>query len=790
MNKHKNKFFFIPLLLCGFLLQAKVAISKVEYYSGDDFIQLYFQTNKIIPIPEVIYPRQDEPRNLVMRVGDADIQVERRQWIFDSPVVSEVDLKPAEGYADIEIHLKESVNYRVFTNQNGLYIEFPVVKEVMAEKKPPTVITPQVNDRPPEATRPASPAVPAGLIQLKDLRLASKSEGRVAFDVLLSAQAEYRVIPITEPPVRLAIDLKNVQARKINREFAVNNVQAARGANHSSDTFRLVFDLSYLKNYTVKENGNALRVEFFDEAEAVSLAQQKAPTVDEPSEPVGAAAPQETNPAIETPPEPKPVEAIESPATIVAESKTETPPPAAKTEFFSEEKAKTESAAAANFITFQDEEGTEQTTYLKQTVEEGSKRYTGTPMTFTFKDADLSNVLKFIAKEAGLNLVIDPGVTGKITCELEKVPWDQALEIFLKINSLDMVLEGNILRIGKVSTLASEAQRRRELREAKEMETNLEVSTRTLSYAKVGDVLKILNDQLSPRGKIVPDPRTNTLIISEVPDRLVILDKLIDTIDSATPQVSIEARIVEAVTNYTQNLGIQWGYNLIADAAHGNQTSLRFPNSIGVSGNNIANRTAPGIIGPLGGYAINLPSPTFNSGTVFSFGNIANTFNLDLALTAMQRNGKGQIISSPKVTTQNNKKADIIQGSQIPVQTVQNNTVTVRYVAAALELHATPQITAKGTIIMDLDIQNNAPDFANLVNGIPPINTQSITNTVMVNDGATIVIGGMYRTTNDVTKESVPLLGRIPLIGALFRNSQKTGQQKELLIFITPRIIK
>ncbi len=174
----------------------------------------------------------------------------------------------------------------------------------------------------------------------------------------------------------------------------------------------------------------------------------------------------------------------------------------------------------------------------------------------------------------------------------------------------------------------------------------------------------------------------------------------------------------------------------------------------------------------------------------FSFANVLDTFRLDLALTALETNGEGRIISSPKVSTQNNQQAEIIQGRQIPVQTVANFTVTTRYVNAALELRATPQITAEGTIIMGIEIRNDAADFANLVQGIPPITTQSARTTVMIPDGGTTVIGGIYRTEDSITRDRVPFLWSIPILGNLFKSYARTKQNRELLIFITPRIIK
>ncbi len=352
-----------------------------------------------------------------------------------------------------------------------------------------------------------------------------------------------------------------------------------------------------------------------------------------------------------------------------------------------------------------------------------------------------------------------------------------------------MVQEGNIIRIGQVDALKDEARKLLELKNARQLEGELTIFTRTLSYAKSSDVSSILKKQLSPRGEILEDARNNTLIISEVPSRVDILDKLINTLDTPSPQVSIEARIVEAQANYVESLGIQWGYDFSADAAHGNQTTLKFPNDVQASGNQFTSQSSP-LVGPLGGYAVNLPATGATSGTVFSLGNIANTFRLDMALSAMQSKGDGRIISAPKTTTQNNMPASLMQGKLLPVQTLQNNTISVQWRPAALELKVTPQISADGSIICSLEIDNNEADFGNQVNGIPPIQTQSIKTTVRVTDGGTIVIGGMYRIEKFNTYSGVPFFSKIPLLGSLFKNSNKRGEQRELLIFITPRLIK
>lgn len=806
--------------------KAKFAITDVEYLKGDDFVQLHFVTDAIIPIPDLFYPNEDNPRIIVMKIPNVDFVIPKDRFKFDSPVIDSVRLIKKEKFVNVRIKLKDRVNYRVFTNQEGLFIEFPKFKKIAANKgKKRKSNIPLVRNKPTpkgKEQKKAAASVPpvsaavkqsTGSQVIQNFQLSEKNNNRVKFEFALSGPVDYNVIPVLEGPVRLAVDLKNTRAKRFNRDINTLNVKALRGALNSPSVFRVVFDLLYLKNYNVSFNNdkNVLVVEFFNTFDHLSQQSPKHPKKGKKAVTKPAKTDQKnsllaqnqvkdknsiTNETIEDVTPRKPIKVSKS-------------TPQQQDDFFAEEKSqiskktrkrldKIDKAAKerGRWIEGIDDqeggsqEGTEESekTFLLQTISGGETRYQGEPMDFDFKNADLENVILFFAKISGLSIVIDPGVTGTITARMYQVPWDQALEYFLKVNGLDMVREGNLLRIGKVDVLSREAQARRRLRESRQMEGELETFTRTLSYAQVGQLAPILTKQLSQRGYILQDKRSNTLIISEVPEKIELLDKLIDTLDTPNPQVSIEARIVETNSNYTKSLGIQWGYGFTADAMYGNQTSLKFPNSVFVGGNQIAS-TSP-FLGPLGGYAVNLPAPGPSSGTVFSLANVANTFRLDMALSAMQAQGKGRIISAPKTTTQNNMEAIIQQGKSIPVQTSQNNTIQVRYVPAALELKVTPQITAKGTVIVDVDIKNNAPDFANLVLGIPPITTQTIKTTIMVEDGGTIVIGGMYRVEDAESGDSVPFFSKIPLLGNLFKNSNRRSEQKELLIFITPRIIK
>ncbi|MHB8056066.1 MAG: type IV pilus secretin PilQ, partial [Candidatus Aminicenantales bacterium] len=426
-----------------------------------------------------------------------------------------------------------------------------------------------------------------------------------------------------------------------------------------------------------------------------------------------------------------------------------------------------------------------------RTIHDPAEKYSGDLISPRFKDADLRDVILWVGGRVGLNVIIDQDVRGRVTVSFEDVPWDQFLDMILKNNKLGRILEGNVLRVAPLNVLAEEEKAMMTLQKAREASGPILTKTYNLSYATSRDVFEIIKNKKSDRGEIVIDARTNALIVSDVQEKLDLIDQIIATLDAATPQVTIETRIVEATSSFVRNLGIQWGFKAVADPYYGNQTSLQFPNKIGVDGALIPQgNTTKGIGGPLGGYAVNLPASSFSTAIGVSLANVLDTFRVDMALTALETEGTGKIVSSQRVTAQNNKEAYINQGRQIPVQTTANFTVSTQYVNAGLELRATPQITAEGTIIMTLDIQNNAADFSNLVNGIPPITTQSAKTTVMVPDGGTTVIGGIYRVEDSVTKERVPFLHQIPILGALFKNLAKNRTNRELLIFITPRIQK
>jgi len=417
--------------------------------------------------------------------------------------------------------------------------------------------------------------------------------------------------------------------------------------------------------------------------------------------------------------------------------------------------------------------------FSSQSIGGDTRTYTGAPMSISLKDGDIKDVLRSFAQISGLNVVVQPGVTGTVTVELTDVPWDQALEEILKINGLGYVLEGNIMRVAPVSLLASEAEARQRLRQAKALSVPLKTVMKRVSYAEASTMAGILMagggaSLVSQRGSVVVDSRTNTLIIKELPDYIDTVLAVIETLDVPEPQVMIEARIIETTKRFNRTVGIQWGFQGVSSPATGNTTGLQFPNQGAIDG------------------SVNLLTGGSNGLLGISMGNVLGTFSIDAVLQAAEDEGLINILSAPRIATLNNEQASIQSGLQIPIQTVANNTVSVQFVNATLRLDVTPHVTAEGTVLMDINIQKREPLLAFTVVGATnaPIATKDARTRVIVRDGGTTVIGGIYKVTSDQGEDRVPGLANIPVLGHLFKNKRRSDENEELLIFITPRVIK
>ena len=414
--------------------------------------------------------------------------------------------------------------------------------------------------------------------------------------------------------------------------------------------------------------------------------------------------------------------------------------------------------------------------------------FAGKPVSLEFEGADLRAVLRVFAEISGLNIVIDPAARGTVDVSMRDVPWDQALDVILRANKLGYVLDGTIVRVAPIAALADEEKGRRKLAEEQALAGELRISTRALNYARADDMARLLTKSaLTSRGTLQVDARTNTLVLSDLQPALDRALAIVAALDAPQPQVEIEARIVQTSRDFARAIGVQWGLRGRVASDLGNTSPLAFPNSGSITGRTGATQ------GPSATpTAVDLGIATATNAIGLALGAVNGAFSLDVALTALERGGHGRLLSTPRVATQNNVEAEITQGVQIPIQTVANNTVTVTFKDAALSLKVTPQITNAGTVIMKIIVENASPDFSRAVgtSQIPPIDTQRAMTQVLVNDGQTTVIGGIYVSRAQSVSEHTPALHRLPLLGWLFRRDAVQDESRELLIFITPRIMR
>ncbi len=414
------------------------------------------------------------------------------------------------------------------------------------------------------------------------------------------------------------------------------------------------------------------------------------------------------------------------------------------------------------------------------------------PISVDFKGTDIQNVLRFLAEINHLNVVMGDDVSGTVTLKLKDVPWKQALDIVLRTHQLGMERTGNVIRIAPVEVFIREHQAREERakREAESLKSQEELQPTILkilkvNFANIDEVAgKIENTILSDRGTIETDPRTNSLIINDIPDRIDQAKALLDELDAPVCQVMIEAKIVKIEKKSARELGVQWG------GSYKNVSNDRY---YGISGNNSMGDTGlpPVTDGSLpalaSSYAVNLPATAVTSGIGLIFGKI-NKYNLSVKLSAMQGRGTAKILSSPKVLALNQHTARIGQGQEIPYQTTSQDGTTTEFKKAELSLEVTPTITNNGMVSMEVVVSKDSKG-ENTPDG-PAINTQTITTSLLLKDGETAVVGGILESSSSKSTQDVPVVSKIPLLGWLFRHDYKDAEQTELMIFITPRLIK
>ncbi|PMX02678.1 type IV pilus secretin PilQ [Pseudomonas sp. FW215-R2] len=410
--------------------------------------------------------------------------------------------------------------------------------------------------------------------------------------------------------------------------------------------------------------------------------------------------------------------------------------------------------------------------------------YSGEKLSLNFQDIDVRSVLQLIADFTNLNLVASDTVQGGITLRLQNVPWDQALDLVLKTKGLDKRKVGNVLLVAPADEIA--ARERQELESQKQIAELAPLRRELLqvNYAKAADIAKLFQSvtsaeaKVDERGSITVDERTNNIIAYQTQDRLDELRRIVAQLDIPVRQVMIEARIVEANVDYDKSLGVRWGGSI---QNKGNW------NTSGVSNGSSTTIGTPG--------STSTNSPFVDMGTVNNTSGIGIAFItdnvlLDLELTAMEKTGNGEIVSQPKVVTSDKETAKILKGTEIPYQEASSSGATsVSFKEASLSLEVTPQITPDNRIIMEVKVTKDEPDYLNKVQDVPPIKKNEVNAKVLVNDGETIVIGGVFSNTQSKVVDKVPFLGDVPYLGRLFRRDVVSEKKSELLVFLTPRIM-
>jgi type IV pilus assembly protein PilQ len=647
----------------------------------------------------------------------------------------------------------------------------------------------------------------AALPRAKSIRSidATNNGGNVEVRIAGDGQLRYKAFRL-ESPSRLVIDLEGVKNAAKKNSVTVDDdvVQRVRVAQFQPTVARVVVDLAHKTEYDIVAVGDEVRIAFGASAQASTEPALKPPPPARTQAPVKVAA-------VEPRPAPKvearrtepvvtkqaaPADIPSQVPTIAPEARTwNVPEPArAETAVYREpasKGARSRITPAAQQTPVQQPQMQEdvfgeaaaqqqpnatiavQTLSGARTLSSSQRVFNGEPISLNLKEADIKDVLRTFAELTGLNIAVDPGVGGSVTVDFVDVPWDQALDLILRQNGLTFILEGNVMRIGTVERIAAEAAATRRLEEEERLKVTLMTLSFKLSYARATEVAALLRDIASPRARIIVDARTNQLIVSEIPEVLRTMQNLIVTVDIPSRQVMIEARIVESLRSFQQLWGFEWGFGGALDPSLGTGTGLVFPNRIGFEG------------GPfefaLGDRLLSL-----------SLFDVLGTFDLNLALHATEVVGYSKVVSAPRVTTQDNQAAEIQSGFQIPYQTRVNFTTTVTYLDATLRLSVTPQITEAGTVIMEIAVQKNEPATGLSIEGAAgtPLTTRQARTRVMVRDGGTAVIAGIFQTRDNQNQSRVPFVHNIPVVGALFRSNRLDTSHDELLIFITPRIVR
>jgi type IV pilus assembly protein PilQ len=623
-------------------------------------------------------------------------------------------------------------------------------------------------------------------------------------EIAISGVVEPKALKLADPD-RLVVDLANAVPGGRARTITVNSggVKTIRMARYQLDppVTRVVVDLVGARDYELAPAGHKVILKIRTPEQPVAAAPAKPPVqvahnAPPAAESALAAMAKPTAPG----PQPAPAQPVVLASNVVMPEaavsvKPASPEAVASLKEVSAQPGKVETGTlpppaparqpAVNLAQ-------EQRQQMAAPTPTPTPKYTGEPISVNLKDVDLRDFFRLIHEISGLNIVLDPNVRGSLTLVLDDVPWDQALDIVLKNNGLERQLEGNVLRIATVETITKEADARREQAEKQALAVDKVTVTRFLSYAHSADVVATVKKFLSQRGDVIADPRTNALIIQDIPAVIPQIDGLLQQLDRKTQQVQIEARVVAATRSFARDIGTQlgFGWGNGATAVGGANLVGNSPvQQIGIADPRyfiVGTSQIPLFTNFAAGTGANPPT----SGLTLS--NASRNYRLDAILTMAESRGLLKILSRPYILTQNNIPSWIRQGLRVPIVTQGqlSGPATTTYTDAFLRMTVTPQITAENTIFLNLDLENTTPDFSRVVGGNPTLITQQAQTSVLVTDGGTVVIGGVIQTQNSVSTVQVPLLGDIPILGNLFKRNTVSTSTQELIFFIMPKIIQ
>jgi type IV pilus assembly protein PilQ len=683
----------------------------------------------------------------------------------------------------VTVHLTVPGTLQAAADGNSVVVTLPAAMVAEAAPAPKVIEAPAaVISMPMETVVKSEPVSSVKATVLKKIETAGKGD---AMEVLIATNgdASYSAFKL-ENPARIVIDLPGIKNKLTKNSIDVSDalVKRVRGGQFKSDVARVVIELSQTTNFNIAKSGDRLHVTFGESAKAAATVPAAArapevkiaaaPKIIEPSKSADVVS--QVAAIADNATWKLPQEASQGATAIIHAQDQAPPPPAPRPRRTATPVSPSAPAPSTTENVFTEPAGPAVSPLAAggaRQLSAGEKVFTGEPISLNLKDADIKDVLRTFAQLTGLNIAVDPNVAGSVTVDFVDVPWDQALDLILRQNGLSYVLEGHVMRVGTLSRLSEEAAANRRLQEEERLNVPLTTVSFKLSYARATDVSALLKEIASPRARLIVDQRTNQLIISEIPAYLQTMRNLIDSVDVANRQVVIEARIVETTQSFLQQYGFNWGFRGTLDPSVGTGTGLVFPSRVDVVG---------------GPFEFAAGNPVLS----FSLGNVLGTFTLDVALNAAEQESAARVIAAPRIQTQDNVSAQIQAGTQIPFQTRINFTTTVTYVDATLSLSVTPQITEAGTVIMDIQVQKNDPGPTAASAPGPSIATRRALTKLMVRDGGTAVIAGIYQTNETNLQNRMPFLYQIPIIGNLFKRHDVNSTHQELLIFITPRIVR